>query len=38
MQTILRHSPLSTTMDLYVHAFDEDPRGAVATLDLALGS
>jgi len=25
-------------MDLYVHAFDEDLRGAVASLDRALGS
>jgi hypothetical protein len=24
--------------DLYVHAFDEDLRGAVASLDRALGS
>jgi site-specific recombinase XerD len=38
VQTILRHSRLSTTMDLYVHAYDEDLRGAVATLDAALGS
>ncbi len=36
VQTILRHSKLSTTMDLYVHAFDEDLRGAVAKLDRAL--
>ncbi len=38
VQTILRHSRLSTTMDLYVHAYDEDLRGAVASLDKALGS
>jgi len=25
-------------MDLYVHAYDEDLRGAVASLDAALGS
>jgi integrase len=33
VQAILRHSKLSTTMDLYVHAYDEDLRGAVASLD-----
>jgi len=38
VQAILRHSMLSTTTDLYVHAYDEDLRGAVATLDRALGS
>lgn len=38
VQAILRHSKLSTTMDLYVHAYDEDLRGAVASLDKALGS
>ncbi|HSW95190.1 MAG TPA: tyrosine-type recombinase/integrase [Patescibacteria group bacterium] len=38
VQTILRHSRLSTTMDLYVHAYDEDLRGAVASLESALGS
>jgi site-specific recombinase XerD len=27
VQAILRHSKLSTTMDLYVHAYDEDLRG-----------
>jgi hypothetical protein len=27
-----------STMDLYVHAYDEDLRGAVASLDRALGS
>jgi integrase len=32
VQTILRHSKVSTTMDLYVHAFDEDLRGAVGAL------
>lgn len=37
VQTILRHSRLSTTMDLYVHAYDEDLRAAVASLDAALG-
>lgn len=35
----LRRSKLSTTMDLYVHAYDdEDLRGAVGALDRALGS
>jgi hypothetical protein len=38
VQTILRHSRLATTMDLCVHAYDEDLRGAVASLDRALGS
>jgi site-specific recombinase XerD len=38
VQEILRHSKLSTTTDLYVHAYDEDLREAVATLDRALGS
>jgi integrase len=38
VQTILRHSRLATTMDLYVHAYDEDLREAVRTLDRALGS
>ncbi len=38
VQTILRHSRLSTTMDLYVHAYDEDLRGAVASFDAALSS
>lgn len=38
VQAILRHSKLSTTMDLYVHAYDEDLRGAVGALDRALGS
>jgi hypothetical protein len=38
VRMILRHSRLATTMDLYVHAYDEDLRGAVATLDRALGS
>lgn len=36
VQTILRHSRLATTMDLYVHAYDEDLREAVNTLDRAL--
>jgi integrase len=38
VQTILRHSRLATTMDLYVHAYDEDLRAAVASLNRALGS
>lgn len=38
VQAILRHSKVATTMDLYVHADDEDLRGAVASLDRALGS
>jgi integrase len=38
VQTILRHSRLATTMDLYVHAYDEDLRDAVGTLGRALGS
>jgi integrase len=38
VQAILRHSKLATTMDLYVHSFDDDLRGAVASLDRALGS
>ncbi len=38
VQTILRHARLSTTMDLHVHAYDEDMRAAVGTLDRALGS
>ena len=33
VQAILRHSKLSTTMDLYVHAYDEDLRGAVGGHD-----
>lgn len=37
VQVILRHSRLATTMDLYVHAFDDDLRDAVATLDRAIG-
>jgi len=36
VQAILRHSKLSTTMDLYVHAYDDDLRGAVAELSKAL--
>lgn len=36
VQTILRHSRLATTMDLYVHVYDEDLREAVNTLDRAL--
>ena len=38
VQAILRHSKLSTTMDLYVQNYDDDLRGAVASLDRALGS
>jgi integrase len=38
VQAILRHSKLSTTMDLYVRAYAEDLREAVASLDRALGS
>jgi integrase len=38
VQTILRHSRLATTMDLYVHAYDDDVRDAINTLDRALGS
>ena len=37
VQAILRHAKVSTTMDLYVHAYDEDLRAAVASLDAALG-
>jgi len=36
VQAILRHSNLSTTMDLCVHADDEDVREAVNALDRAL--
>lgn len=36
VQAILRHSKLATTMDLYVHAYDEDLREAVGSLDGAL--
>lgn len=32
---ILRHSKLSTTMDLYVHAYDADLRDAVGRLGAA---
>jgi hypothetical protein len=38
VQAILHHSKLSTTMDLYVQNYNEDLRGAVASLDRALGS
>jgi integrase len=38
VQAILRHSKLSTTMDLYVHAYDEDLRAAVGALDGALAN
>ncbi len=37
VQAILRHAKLSTTMDLYVHAYDEDLREAVKSLETALG-
>jgi hypothetical protein len=37
VQAILRHSKVSTTMDLYVHSYDEDLRGAVAKLGAAIG-
>jgi site-specific recombinase XerD len=33
VQTILRHSRLATTVDLYVHAYDEDLREAVNSHD-----
>jgi integrase len=36
VQTILRHSKVSTTMDLYVHSYDEDLRAAVGKLDRVL--
>ena len=36
VQSILLHSKLSTTMDLYVHAYDEDLREAVNALNRAL--
>lgn len=32
VQAILRHSKVATTMDLYVHSYDEDLRTAVAKL------
>lgn len=34
----LRHSRLATTMDLNIHAYEEDLREAVNTLDRTLGS
>ena len=37
VQTVLRHSRLATTMDLYVHAYDDDVPEARETLDRALG-
>jgi integrase len=37
VQAILRHAKLSTTMDLYVHAYDEDLRDAVRGLESAIG-
>jgi len=36
VQPILRHSRLATTIELYVHAYDEDLRNAVKTLERAL--
>ncbi|MFN2519710.1 MAG: hypothetical protein ABR525_01550 [Candidatus Limnocylindria bacterium] len=38
VQAILRHSKISTTMDVDVHAYDDDLRGAVAVLGRALDS
>ncbi len=35
VQMLLRHSKLSTTMDLYVHAYDDDLRAAVGRLGAA---
>jgi hypothetical protein len=32
VQAILRHSKVSSTLDLYVHSYDEDLRAAVGTL------
>jgi len=37
VQRILRHSRLQVTMDLYVHAFDDDVRDAVDMLGRAIG-
>jgi integrase len=37
VQAILRHSKVSTTMDLYVHSYDEDLRAAVGKLGAAIG-
>ena len=37
VQEILRHSKVSTTMDLYVHSYDEDLRAAVGKLGAAIG-
>jgi integrase len=37
VQAILRHSKVSTTMDLYVHSYDEDLRAAVGKLGTAIG-
>jgi integrase len=37
VQAILRHAKVSTTMDLYVHSYDDDLRSAVAKLGAAIG-
>jgi integrase len=37
VQAILRHSKVSTTMDLYVHSYDHDLRAAVGKLGAATG-
>jgi integrase len=37
VQAILRHAKLSTTMDLYVHTYDEDLREAVRGLESVFG-
>ena len=37
VQAILRHSKVSTTMNLYVHSYDEDLRAAVGKLGAAIG-
>jgi integrase len=37
VQAILRHSKVSTTMDLYVHSYDDDLRAAVGKLGAAIG-
>jgi integrase len=37
VQAILRHSKVSTTMDLYVHSYDDDLRAAVGTLEVVTG-
>ena len=38
VQTMLQHSRHATTMDLSVHAYDEDAGEAIGTFDRALGS